>query len=124
MANISAIQDKISSGKQGYTLTVRETDNPETVDVTLRFLAPPTDEWRERSAGMLARLSCARLEDLPGPLGGKCLLLAPVDFGLGDGRSHSPEHGAAILEDALDHIHNSSPRGNSRAAQGDENSSG
>ena len=111
MANISAIQDKISSGKQGYTLTVRETDNPETVDVTLRFLAPPTDEWRERSAGMLARLSCARLEDLPGPLGGKCL-------------SHSPEIGAAILEDALDHIHNSSTRGNSRAAQDDENSDG
>ena len=52
-----------------------------------------------------------RLEDLPGPLGGKC-------------RSHSPEYSAAILEDALDHIHNSSPRGNSRAAQGDENSSG
>ena len=38
--------------------------------------------------------------------------------------SHSPEYSAAILEDALDHIHNSSPRGNSRAAQGDENSSG
>jgi hypothetical protein len=103
--------NRMTEAKQGYTLTVQETDDPESLEVTLRFLAPPTDEWREKATGMLARLSCSRIEEMPGLLGGKC-------------RSHSPEYSRLILEDALGHIHNVPPRGNSRAAQNEGNPNG
>jgi hypothetical protein len=70
----------------GFTLTVRQIDD-DNLFVELRFLKTPNKEWVEKAEGILNRMSCARIVEL-----------------FGDCKSHSPEHVARILEDALANI--------------------